>query len=171
MPRKEGQKRKLLVLLEILARETDEKHPLSVPQLVEKLQEHGVVAERKSVYDDLNTLNAMPDAKYEIVQQRGRGGGYYMTDAPFELAELKLLVDAVYASKFITARKSKTLIDSWGSSPRNTVRPSLTAKSLSAAASRAPMRRFSTPSTRCTRPSRQGSRCSSNTATGTCKSG
>ena len=107
MSRKEGQKRKLLVLLEILARETDEKHPLSVPQLVEKLQEHGVVAERKSVYDDLNTLNNLPDTKYEIVQQRGRGGGYYMTDAPFELAELKLLVDAVYASKFITARKSK----------------------------------------------------------------
>ena len=70
MSRKEGQKRKLLVLLEILARETDEKHPLSVPQLVEKLQEHGVVAERKSVYDDLNTLNNLPDTKYEIVQQR-----------------------------------------------------------------------------------------------------
>ena len=51
MSRKEGQKRKLLVLLEILARETDEKHPLSVPQLVEKLQEHGVVAERKSVLE------------------------------------------------------------------------------------------------------------------------
>ncbi len=55
---------------EILARETDEKHPLSVPQLVEELQEHGVVAERKSVYDDLNTLNNLPDSKYEIVQQR-----------------------------------------------------------------------------------------------------
>ena len=114
MSRKEGQKRKLLVLLEILARETDEKHPLSVPQLVEKLHEHGVVAERKSVYDDLNTLNNLPDTKYEIVQQRGRGGGYYMTEAPFELAELKLLVDAVYASKFITARKSKILIDKLG---------------------------------------------------------
>ena len=70
MSRKEGQKRKLLVLLEILARETDEKHPLSVPQLVEKLQEHGVVAERKSVYDDLNTLNNLPDTKYEIVMLR-----------------------------------------------------------------------------------------------------
>ena len=114
MPRKEGQKRKLLVLLDILARETDEKHPLSVPQLVERLQERGVVAERKSVYDDLNTLNNLPDSPYEIVQQRGRGGGYYMTEAPFELAELKLLVDAVYASKFITARKSKILIDKLG---------------------------------------------------------
>ena len=114
MPRKEGQKRKLLVLLEILVRETDENHPLSVPQLVEKLQERGVEAERKSVYGDLNTLNSLPGAPYEIVQLRGRGGGYYMTDALFELAELKLLVDAVYASKFITARKSKVLIDKLG---------------------------------------------------------
>ena len=114
MPRKEGQKRKLLVLLQILARETDERHPLSVPQIVEKLKEKGIEAERKSVYDDLGTLNEMPDFPYEIMQKRGRGGGYYMTDAPFELAELKLLVDAVYASKFITARKSKVLIDKLG---------------------------------------------------------
>ena len=114
MPRKEGQKRKLLVLLQILARETDEKHPLSVPQLVEKLQEQGIEAERKSVYNDLDTLNTLPGAPYEIVQLRGRGGGYYMTDVQFELAELKLLVDAVYASKFITARKSKVLIDKLG---------------------------------------------------------
>ena len=110
MPRKEGQKRKLLVLLEILARETDEKHPLSVPQLVEKLAEHGVAAERKSVYDDLGTLSTMPDAKYEIIQQRGRGGGYYMSDAPFELAELKLLVDAVQSSRVISKTSSDRLI-------------------------------------------------------------
>ena len=114
MPRKEGQKRKLLVLLQILARETDEKHPLSVPQLVEKLQEQGIEAERKSVYNDLDTLKTLPGAPYDIVQLRGRGGGYYMTDVQFELAELKLLVDAVYASKFITARKSKVLIDKLG---------------------------------------------------------
>ena len=114
MPRKEGQKQKLLVLLEILIRETDEKHPLSVPQLVEKLKERGIEAERKSVYGDLDTLNELPGAPFEIVQLRGRGGGYYMTDPLFELAELKLLVDAVYASKFITARKSKTLIDKLG---------------------------------------------------------
>ena len=114
MPRVEGQKRKLLALLQILIRDTDENHPLSVPQLVEKLQDEGIVSERKSVYNDLATLKEIPGAKYDIVQQRGRGGGYYMTDAPFELAELKLLVDAVYASKFITARKSKTLIDKLG---------------------------------------------------------
>ena len=94
MPRVEGQKRKLLALLQILIRDTDENHPLSVPQLVEKLQDEGIVSERKSVYNDLATLKEIPGAKYDIVQQRGRGGGYYMTDAPFELAELdrKVLV-------------------------------------------------------------------------------
>ena len=114
MPRKEGQKRQLLVLLDILAHETDEKHTLTVPRIVELLQERGIAAERKSVYDDIQTLNELPDAPFEIVQQRGRGGGYYMTDCPFELAELKLLVDAVYASRFITARKSKALIEKLG---------------------------------------------------------
>ena len=114
MPRKEGQKLKLLALLQILARDTDETHPLSVPRLVEMLQERGIKAERKSIYDDIQTLNEIENAPFEIVQQRGRGGGYYMTDTPFELAELKLLVDAVYASKFITARKTRTLIDKLG---------------------------------------------------------
>ena len=88
--------------------------PSSQPQLVELLRERGVDAERKSVYDDIQTINSMPGAPFEIVQQRGRGGGYYMTDSPFEFAELKLLVDAVYASKFITARKSRVLIDKLG---------------------------------------------------------
>ena len=111
MPRKEGQKRKLLVLLDILARETDEKHPLSVPQLVERLQERGVVAERKSVYGDISCLQ---EFGMDIVLQKGPGGGYFLASRPFELAELKLLVDAVYASKFITARKSKILIDKLG---------------------------------------------------------
>ena len=87
MPRKEGQKLKLLTLLEIFVRETDEKHPISVPRMVELLKERGIVAERKSVYDDIQTLNEMPDTPFEIVQQRGRGGGYYMVDTPFELAE------------------------------------------------------------------------------------
>ena len=114
MSRKEGQKLKLLALIEILERETDEKHPLSVPRLVELLAQRGIDAERKSIYADIDTLNNLPGGRYEILQRRGRGGGYYMTDTPFELAELKLLVDAVYTSKFITARKSKALIEKLG---------------------------------------------------------
>lgn len=114
MPRKEGQKRKLLALLDILIRETDEEHPLSVPRLVEMLAARGIEAERKSIYADIEALNDLPGQPFDIVQQRGRGGGYYMAGSVFELAELKLLVDAVYASRFITARKSRTLIDKLG---------------------------------------------------------
>ena len=114
MSRKEGQKLKLLTLIEILMRETDEKHPLSVPKLVELLRQRGIEAERKSIYADIETLKELPGATFDIIQRRGRGGGYYMADTPFELAELKLLVDAVYTSKFITAKKSKTLIDKLG---------------------------------------------------------
>ena len=82
MPRKEGQKLKLLTLLEIFVRETDEKHPISVPRMVELLKERGIVAERKSVYDDIQTLNEMPDTPFEIVQQRGRGGGKSWDGSP-----------------------------------------------------------------------------------------
>ena len=114
MSRKEGQKLKLLTLIDILVRETDEHHPLSVPRLVELLRQRGIEAERKSVYADIETLRELPGTPFDIIQRRGRGGGYYMTDTPFELAELKLLVDAVYTSKFITARKTKTLIDKLG---------------------------------------------------------
>ena len=107
MSRKEGQKRKLLVLLEILARETDEKHPLSVPQLVEKLQEHGVVAERKSVYDDLRLLESFG---MDVETVKGRQFGYYLGERTFQLPEVKLLVDAVQAAPFLTQKKSMELI-------------------------------------------------------------
>ena len=69
MPRKEGQKLKLLALLQILARDTDETHPLSVPRLVEMLQERGIKAERKSIYDDIQTLNEIENAPFEIVSK------------------------------------------------------------------------------------------------------
>ena len=108
MPRKEGQKRKLLALLEIFIRRTDPEHPLSVPQLVELLGEAGIQAERKSLYDD---IAALQELGYAIELQRGRGGGYYLAEGPFELAELKLLVDAIQASRFITRRKSNRLIE------------------------------------------------------------
>ena len=82
MSRKEGQKLKLLTLIEILMRETDEKHPLSVPKLVELLRQRGIEAERKSIYADIETLKELPGATFDIIQRRGRGGGYYMADTP-----------------------------------------------------------------------------------------
>lgn len=107
MPKQEGQKAKILVLLDIFQHQTDEDHPLSVPQLLAALAKAGVPAERKSVYADIEALRT---AGYDIELQRGRGGGYYLASRTFQLAELKLLVDAVQASRFVTARKSAQLI-------------------------------------------------------------
>ena len=107
MPKMERQKAKLLVLLDLLWRKTDEEHKLSVPQILEHLEQHGVPAERKSIYSDIEALR---DAGVDVELQRGPHGGYYIAQRPFELAELKLLVDAVQASRFITKQKSTQLI-------------------------------------------------------------
>ena len=107
MPRAEGQKAKLLVLLDLFQRRTDSEHKITVPQIVEHLQAQGIAAERKSVYSD---IAALQEAGYDIEQQRGPGGGYFLAQRQFELPELKLLVDAVQASRFITHKKSNILI-------------------------------------------------------------
>lgn len=106
MPRTNNQKGKLLALLQLFTEETDEQHPLSVPALLERLEAAGIRAERKSIYEDIHTLQRFG---YDIILQRGRG--YYLGERDFQLAELKLLVDAVQASKFITPQKSQALID------------------------------------------------------------
>lgn len=107
MPRVEGQKGKILLLLRILEKYTDEEHRISVPRILELLEAEGVHAERKSVYSDIETLQQLG---YDIVQQRGRSGGYYLASRQFQLPELKLLADAVQASRFITRKKSDQLI-------------------------------------------------------------
>ena len=107
MPKQEGQKSKLVTLLRILEQRTDENHRLNVPQLVQLLENQGILAERKSIYSDIDTLRSLG---YDIQLQRGRGGGYWMASRAFELSELKLLVDAVQSSSVISARTSKRII-------------------------------------------------------------
>lgn len=107
MPKQEGQKSKLLALLRIFETQTDENHLLNVPQLVRLLEQQGILCERKSVYSDIDALNALG---YEIRLRRGRGGGYYMASRMFDLAELKLLVDAVQASRVVSSATSRRLI-------------------------------------------------------------
>ena len=96
MPKQEGQKTKLLALLHIFEQKTDENHLLNVPQLVELLEQQGILAERKSIYSDIDTLCALG---YDIQLRRGRGGGYWMASRAFELSELKLLVDGGRADR------------------------------------------------------------------------
>ena len=70
MPKQEGQKSKLVTLLRILEQRTDENHRLNVPQLVQLLENQGILAERKSIYSDIDTLRSLG---YDIQLQRGRG--------------------------------------------------------------------------------------------------
>ena len=104
MARTENQKRKLLLIRSFLLEKTDEDHPVSMAAILAMLEEQGISAERKSVYADLDALR---EDGMDIVQSKG---GYALASRTFELPELKLLVDAVQASRFITERKSRELI-------------------------------------------------------------
>lgn len=105
MAKSKNQKAKLLFLLDILKRQSDEEHPLSTSYLIEELARNDINCERKTVYADIECLC---NYGFDIVKINGTG--YYLAQREFELAELKLLVDAVQSSKFITARKSEQLI-------------------------------------------------------------
>ena len=107
MPRNEKGKQKLFRIVEILRRYTDEENGLTINEIIAKLSEYGISAERKSIYDDFLVLEEMgiPVSKNKSKQTR-----YYIDYHIFELAELKLLVDAVQSSRFITAKKSRELI-------------------------------------------------------------
>ena len=108
MAKSANQKLKLFHILRILEENTDEEHVLSTQEIIERLAKEDIRAERKSIYDDMECLISYG---YNIIQKKGRtGSGYYLSDRDFELPELKLLVDAVQASRFITAKKSRDLI-------------------------------------------------------------
>ena len=99
---------KSFYLLEILTQRTDESHPLSTPQLAQILEnEYQISLNRTTIYSEIRKIT---DAGVDIVRSEGRPSGYYICARKFELAELKLLVDAVQSSKFITQKKSEVLI-------------------------------------------------------------
>ncbi len=107
MAKSSNQKVKLLYLMELFFEETDEEHPLSRKNLGERLESQGIHAERKTLYNDIETLKSFG---MDIVYRKEPPEGYFLASRNFELAELKLLVDAVQSSKFITQKKSDSLI-------------------------------------------------------------
>lgn len=107
MAKSEKQKQKLLYLMQYLMEKTDENHAATTADLISYLDQNGIRAERKSIYSDMDVL---ADFGLDIVKKTERPGGYYLASRQFELAELKLLVDAVQSSKFITTKKSRELI-------------------------------------------------------------
>lgn len=100
-------KLKILYLMKIFLERTDEDHALSMPELIQALSEYGINAERKSIYADIEALR---EYGVDVEVCRGKSVGYYVGGRLFELPELKLLVDAVQSSRFITRKKSGELI-------------------------------------------------------------
>ncbi len=104
MPKSANQKLKLLYLMKLLTEKSDEAHPISMQELIAALEAQDIHAERKSIYDDMEALRQFG---LDVVSSRK---GYYIGQRDFELPELKLLVDSVQSSKFITHRKTMSLI-------------------------------------------------------------
>lgn len=107
MARSSMQKKKLLLVMRELLEKTDENHPLSVADLILMLSKNGISSERKSIYHDIEVLR---EFGIDIESRRGIPAGYYIASRNFELPELKLLVDAVQCTRFITKKKSEELI-------------------------------------------------------------
>lgn len=107
MPRLPNQKLKLIYLVKIFEERTDRYHGLTLSEISSALGEYNISAERKSLYDDIEALRV---CGYDIKVTRDSHVRYYLDTRRFELAELKLLSDAVQSSKFLTPKKSRELI-------------------------------------------------------------
>lgn len=107
MAKQSNQKLKILHLARILMEQTDEEHSLTLQEIIHQLNLCGVECERKSLYDDIETLR---NFGIEVETRRGRSYSYYVSDRHFQLPELKLLADAVASSRFITHKKSEELV-------------------------------------------------------------
>lgn len=107
MARGSMQKQKLLYLQKILLEKTDENHGLTTTEIIAELEKYGISSERKSLYDDLKVLEQFG---LDICRTRSNTTRYYVGSRVFEIPELKLLVDSIQSSKFITHKKSIALI-------------------------------------------------------------
>lgn len=107
MAKNPRQKQKLLYIQKILLEKTDENHGLSVNEIISELEAYGITAERKSIYDDLRILETFG---LDICSEKSKTVKYYIGSRDFQISELKLLVDAIQSSKFITEKKSLELI-------------------------------------------------------------
>ena len=108
MPKGSNQKLKLYYLSRIMLEKTDDEHMITMPEIQEALKAYDVTADRKSLYDDLEALRVLG---IDVVGEKvGRNYYYHVGGKKFEIAELKLLVDAIQSSRFITEKKSNELI-------------------------------------------------------------
>lgn len=93
--------------MKFLQEKTDREHPVSVKDIIQTMEAYGISVERKTVYDDIETLRTFG---MKIGSRRGKPAGFYLEERTFELPELKFLMDAVQSSKFITEKQSAALV-------------------------------------------------------------
>ncbi len=109
MPKSDNQKLKIFYILEHLEKNSHEGNPVRAAELIEMLdRQHNIQCDRKTVYSD---VAALIDYGVDIVTKPGKNGGYYIASRNFELPELKLLIDAVQSSRYLTEKKSRELIE------------------------------------------------------------
>ncbi len=109
MPKSDNQKLKILYILDYLQRNSHEDHPVRAAELISMLdRQHNISCDRKTVYSD---VAALQDYGVDIISIPGKNGGYYIGSRNFELPELKLLIDAVLSSRYLTEKKSRELIE------------------------------------------------------------
>ena len=109
MPKSDNQKLKIFYIWDYLKEYSHQDHPVRAAELMNMLdRQHNIVCDRKTVYSD---IAALQDYGVDIVSMPGKNGGYYIASRNFELPELKLLIDAVLSSKFLTEKKSRELIE------------------------------------------------------------
>lgn len=102
---------RILHLFQFLYRNTDEMNPASVADILRFWELQGICSERKQVYKDIALLQ---DFGVDVIRIKSTQNHYFIGDRLFELPELKLLVDAVESSRFITSKKSGDLIRKLG---------------------------------------------------------
>ncbi len=107
MPKSQNQKLRILYVKDYLLKYTDENHTVTISQIIDYLSSQGIMAERKTIYSDFELLRLYG---LDIIMSKGKSTGYFVGNREFELPELKLLVDSVQSSKFITNRKTLSLI-------------------------------------------------------------
>ncbi|RCX12099.1 putative DNA-binding transcriptional regulator YafY [Anaerobacterium chartisolvens] len=107
MAKSSNQKLKILYLMKIFLEATDEDNTITLNEMITELERYGITAERKSIYDDIEALHQYG---IDIATRKTKTTDYFVANRLFELPELKLLVDIVQSSKFITHKKSNELI-------------------------------------------------------------
>lgn len=109
MPKSDNQKLKIFYILDYLQRNSHQNHPVRAAELIEMLKNrHDISCDRKTVYSD---IAALQQYGIDILSVPGKNGGYYIASRNFELPELKLLIDAVQSSRYLTESKSRELIE------------------------------------------------------------